>query len=132
MLIGLGRQAAVQSLMELAKGTAALILNPAAAGNHFAAAGLFAGASAAAGVAGKALGGGGGGAVGGGMASPTGTIQTAPAPERERAEETSMVFNVNFSGAVIYDTQRAAEQALADRITNLQNTRRRGAPRRAY
>ena len=132
MLIGLGRQAAVQSLMELAKGTAALILNPAAAGNHFAAAGLFAGASAAAGVAGKALGGGGGGAVGGGMASPTGTIQTAPAPERERAEETSMVFNVNFGGAVIYDTQRAAEQALADRITNLQNTRRRGAPRRAY
>jgi hypothetical protein len=110
-----------------------LILNPAAAGNgHFAAAGLFAGASAAAGVAGKALGGGGGGAAGGGMASPTGTIQTAPAPERERAEETSMVFNVNFGGAVIYDTQRAAEQALADRITNLQNTRRRGAPRRAY
>lgn len=132
MLIGLGRQAAVQSLMELAKGTAALILNPAAAGNHFAAAGLFAGASAAAGVAGKALGGGGGGTAGGGMASPTGTIQTAPAPERERAEETSMVFNVNFGGAVIYDTQRAAEQALADRITNLQNTRRRGAPRRAY
>lgn len=132
MLIGLGRQAAVQSLMELAKGTAALILNPAAAGNHFAAAGLFAGASAAAGVAGKAIGGGGGGAAGGGMASPTGTIQTAPAPERERAEETSMVFNVNFGGAVIYDTQRAAEQALADRITNLQNTRRRGAPRRAY
>jgi predicted metalloprotease len=43
-----------------------------------------------------------------------------------------MVFNINFGGAVIYDTQRAAEQALADRITNLQNTRRRGAPRRAY
>jgi len=41
-----------------------------------------------------------------------------------------MVFNINFGGAVIYDTQRAAEQALADRITTLQNTRRRGAPRR--
>ena len=134
MLIGLGRQAAVQSLMELAEGTAALFIpgGQATANGHFAAAGLFAGASAAAGVAGKALGGGGGGAAGGGMASPTGTIQTAPAPERERAEETSMVFNVNFGGAVIYDTQRAAEQALADRITNLQNTRRRGAPRRAY
>lgn len=132
MLIGLGRQAAVQSLMEVAKGTAALILNPAAAGNHFAAAGLFAGASAAAGVAGKALGGGGGGASSGGVASPTGTPQTAPAPEREQAEQTAMVFNINFGGAVIYDTQRAAEQALADRITNLQNTRRRGAPRRAY
>lgn len=131
MLIGLGRQAAVQSLMEVAKGTAALILNPAAAGNHFAAAGLFGAASAAAGVAGKALGGGGGAAGGGVSASPTGTPQTAPTPERERAEETAMVFNVNFGGAVIYDTQRAAEQALADRITNLQNTRRRGAPRRA-
>ena len=131
MLIGLGRQAAVQSLMEVAKGTAALILNPAAAGNHFAAAGLFGAASAAAGVAGKALGGGGGAAGGGVSASPTGTPQTAPTPERERAEETAMVFNINFGGAVIYDTQRAAEQALADRITNLQNTRRRGAPRRA-
>ena len=131
MLIGLGRQAAVQSLMEIAKGTAALILNPAAAGNHFAAAGLFGAASAAAGVAGKALGGGGGAASGGVSASPTGTPQTAPKPERERAEETAMVFNINFGGAVIYDTQRAAEQALADRITNLQNTRRRGAPRRA-
>ena len=131
MLIGLGRQAAVQSLMEVAKGTAALILNPAAAGNHFAAAGLFGAASAAAGVAGKALGGGGGAAGGGVSASPTGTPQTAPTPERERAEETPMVFNINFGGAVIYDTQRAAEQALADRITNLQNTRRRGAPRRA-
>ena len=131
MLIGLGRQAAVQSLMEVAKGTAALILNPAAAGNHFAAAGLFGAASAAAGVAGKALGGGGGAASGGVSASPTGTPQTAPTPERERAEETAMVFNINFGGAVIYDTQRAAEQALADRITNLQNTRRRGAPRRA-
>ena len=41
-----------------------------------------------------------------------------------------MVFNINFGGAVIYDTQRAAEQALADRITTLQNVNRRGAPRR--
>jgi len=41
-----------------------------------------------------------------------------------------MVFNINFGGAVIYDTKRSAEQALADRITSLQNTRRRGAPRR--
>jgi hypothetical protein len=31
---------------------------------------------------------------------------------------------------VIYDTKKSAEQALADRITNIQNTRRRGAPRR--
>ena len=135
MLVGLGRQAAVQSLMELAKGTAALFIPgaQATAAGHFKASALFAGASAAAGVAGKAMGGGGSATGGGGGAtSPTGTPQTAAAPERERAEETGMVFNINFGGAVIYDTQRAAEQALADRITNLQNTRRRGAPRRAF
>ena len=131
ILIALGRQAAVQALMETAKGTAALFINPSAAGNHFAAAGMFLGASAAAGVAGKALGGGGGGGSSS-ASSPTGTPQTAPTPERETVEESSMVFNINFGGAVIYDTQRAAEQALADRITNLQNTRRRGAPRRAF
>jgi len=132
ILISLGQQAAVQSLMETAKGTAALILNPAGAANHFVAAGLFAGAAASAGVAGKAMGGGSGGSVAtasAGAISPTGTPQTATTPEREQAETSSMVFNINFGGAVIYDTQRAAEQALADRITNLQNTRRRGAPR---
>lgn len=131
ILIALGRQAAVQALMETAKGTAALFVNPAAAGNHFTAAGMFFGASAAAGVAGKALGGGGGGGSSA-AASPTGSPQIAPTPERETAEESSMTFNINFGGAVIYDTQRAAEVALADRITNLQNTRRRGAPRRAF
>jgi predicted metalloprotease len=41
-----------------------------------------------------------------------------------------MVFNINFGGAVIYDSKQAAELALADRITNLQNMHRRGAPRR--
>jgi len=133
ILISLGQQAAVQSLMETAKGTAALILNPATASNHFVAAGLFAGAAASAGIAGKAMGGGGGGSMAtasAGATSPTGTPQTATTPQREQAETSSMVFNINFGGAVIYDTQRAAEQALADRITTLQNTRRRGAPRR--
>jgi|TARA_Y100000289_G_scaffold23556_1_gene22963 hypothetical protein len=133
ILISLGQQAAVQSLMETAKGTAALILNPAGASNHFLAAGLFAGAAASAGIAGKAMGGGGGGAVATtstGAVSPTGTPQTATTPDREQAETSSMVFNINFGGAVIYDTKKSAEQALADRITNIQNTRRRGAPRR--
>jgi len=132
ILVSLGQQAAVQSLMETAKGTAALILNPAAASNHFAAAGLFAGAAATAGLAGKSLGGGTTSASGGAVSStsPTGTPQTANTPQREQADTSQMVFNINFGGAVIYDTQRAAEQALADRITTLQNTRRRGAPRR--
>jgi len=134
VLIGLGEQASVESLMQFAKGTAALFLNPSLAANHFTAGGLFAGAAAAAGVAGKKLGGTGGAgtkaSASAGATSPTGTPQTATTPQREQAETSSMVFNINFGGAVIYDTQRAAEQALADRITNLQNTRRRGAPRR--
>jgi hypothetical protein len=127
ILIALGRQASVQALMETAKGTAALFLNPTAAGNHFAAAGLFTGAAIAAGAAGKAMGGGGGAASGAAATSPTGTPQTAPTPQREEAETSQMVFNINFAGSVIYDTQRAAEQALADRITTLQNT-----PKRCY
>ena len=107
ILISLGRQASVQALMETAKGTAALFLNPAASGNHFAAAGLFTGAAIAAGVAGKAIGGGGGAASGAAASSPTGTPQTAPTPQREEAETSQMVFNINFGGSVIYDTQRA-------------------------
>jgi len=140
ILKGLGQEAAVESMMETAKGISALFTAPALAGNHFAAAGVFAGAAALAGAAGAGLtnsantaisragrGGGGGGAL-----SPLGSPQTAPSPQREEAETSSMVFNINFGGAVIYDTQRAAEQAMADRITTLQNTRRRGAPRRSF
>jgi hypothetical protein len=132
-LVALGKQFAVQALGQTAEGIAALFLNPALAANKFAAAGAFATAAAAAGVAGTSLGGGSGG--GGSTASaastsPTGIAQTTTTPERERAETQQTVFNINFSGAVIYDTQRAAEQALADRITNLQNRQRRGGPRR--
>jgi len=131
ILFALGKQASVESLVQIAKGTAALFVAPKLAGNHFAAAGLFAGAATAAGIAGKSLGGGGSASAGGGGgASPSGAPTTAPPPQREQAEQTSMVFNVNFGGAVIYDTKKSAEQALADRITTLQNTRRRGAPRR--
>jgi len=128
---GLGQQAAVEALMNTAKGLAAAVLNPAAAGGYFAAAGVFGAAATAAGLASSALGGGGGGGGGGASAvSPTGSPQTAPTPEREQAESSSMVFNINFGGAVIYDSKQAAEQAMADRITRLQNVQRRGAPRR--
>jgi len=133
VLVGLGQQASVEAIMELAKGFAKLG-NPLTAGlasAHFKASAIFASASAVAGVAGKALGGGsGGGATASASVSPTGNPQTATTPEREQAETSSMVFNINFGGAVIYDTKKSAEQALADRITNIQNSRRRGAPRR--
>jgi uncharacterized protein YsxB (DUF464 family) len=130
ILFALGKQASVESLVQTAKGVASLFIAPQLASNHFAAAGLFAGAAAAAGIAGKSLGGGGGGGGGSASATPTGAPTTAPTPQREQAEQAPMVFNINFGGAVIYDTKRSAEQALADRITSLQNTRRRGAPRR--
>ena len=135
VLIGLGQQASVEALMELAKGFSKLAnpLTSALAPAHFKSAAIFTGAAAAAGVAGKALGGGGNAGVttaSTGATSPTGTPQTATTPDREQAETSSMVFNINFGGAVIYDTKKSAEQALADRITNIQNTRRRGAPRK--
>ena len=100
--------------------------------NHFASAGIFAGAAVAAGTASAALGGGGGGTSSPSTTSPTGLSQIAPEPERERAETAQTVFNINFGGAVVYDTRQAAERAFADRLTQLQNTRRRGAPRRTF
>lgn len=129
----LGQQAAIESLIELAKGIAATFVNPVEASTHFAAAAKFGAAATAAGLASAALGGGGGGGGGAAAAasvSPLGSPQEAPEVEREQARESQMVFNINFGGAVIYDTKASAEQALADRITNLQNTPRRGAPRR--
>jgi len=138
ILKGLGEQAAVEAMMETARGIATSFTMPALSANHFAAAGVFAAAAIAAGGAGAsitnkasgAIAKAGRGSSSSGGLSPTGTPQTAPSPQREQADTQAMVFNINFGGAVIYDTQRAAEQALADRITNLQNTRRRGAPRR--
>ena len=138
ILKGLGEQAAIEAMLETARGIATAFTAPALSANHFAAAGVFAAAAVAAGTAGAAITNKASGKVAkasrgaGGSESPTGTPQTAPTPQREKADTQPMVFNINFGGAVIYDTQRAAEQALADRITTLQNTRRRGAPRRRF
>ena len=136
-LLALGQQATVQALMATAQGIGLALLQPAASIGKFKEAAAFAASAAIATTAAKQMGatGGGAGSGGGGggsqgSQSPSGLAQTAPTPERERAESSPMVFNVNFSGAVIYDTQRAAEQALADRITNLQNRQRRGGPMR--
>jgi len=133
VLVALGQQAAVESLMFGAKAVASLFTNPALAANYGIASGVMAAAAATAGVSGRALGASGGGGGGGAPSiSPTGLSQIAPEPERERAETATTVFNINFGGAVVYDTKQAAERAFADRITQLQNTRRRGAPRRSF
>ena len=140
ILKGLGQQASVEAVMELAKGFSKLG-SPLTAGfapAHFKASAIFAGVAATAGIGGAmltnnantAISRAGRGTGSTSATSPTGTPQTATTPDREQAETSSMVFNINFGGAVIYDTKKSAEQALADRITNIQNTRRRGAPRR--
>ena len=129
VLKGLAIESGVRALMETAKGVAALFINPAEAAAAFKSAALYTAAAGAARVGAGALGVGGGGG-GGATASPTGAPQVAATPERESAQSESMVFNINFGGAVIYDTRRAAEVALADRITRLQNAGRRGAPMR--
>jgi hypothetical protein len=61
-----GRKMFVRGLEETAEGVAALIFNPAAAGQHFAAAGLFLAGSGVAAAAANALGAGGGAASGAG------------------------------------------------------------------
>ncbi len=128
-LNALASEAAVNALIETAKGVASAFTNPAESATHFTAAGQFAIAATAARGASALLGGGGGGGVtSGASSSPSGAPQTASAPIREEARESQIVYNINFGSSVIYDSKRAAEQALADRITTIQNTRRRGAP----
>jgi hypothetical protein len=129
VLKGLAIESGVRALMEAAKGFAMLFINPADSAAAFKSAALYTAAAGAARVGAGALGVGGGGG-GGTTASPSGAPQVASTPERESAQSEAMVFNINFGGAVIYDTRRAAEVALADRITRLQNAGRRGAPMR--
>ena len=130
ILQGLGKQSAVEALIETAKGFASLaILDAAGAATHFKSAALFTAGAVAAGAAGTALAGGGGGGGGGGGASPSGAPQTAPTPQRETAQETSTVFNINFGGSVIYDTKQAAERAMVDRLVGVMNQRNRGSRR---
>ena len=129
VLEGLAREAAVKSLMQFAEAAAYSFVNPALAAQHATAGGLFAAVASAAKVSHMAMGGGGGGGGGGSSASPSGAPLSAPAPQREQASTEAMTFNINFGGAVIYDTRRAAEQALADRVVETINRPRRGAVR---
>jgi hypothetical protein len=132
MLTALGKQAAVEALMFTAKGVAAAFVDPGAASGYFAAAGIMGAAAGAAGYAGVQLSERGGSAYSSGSIgpeSPTGSPQSAPAPERERAESSAMVFNINFGNSTIYDTKRAAQDAMASEIMRTINRQRRGAPR---
>lgn len=126
VLDGLKMEATVEALMETAKGTAALFLNPAAAANHFTAAGIFGSAAALAGGLSAAIPTPRRGGSNMSETSPSGSPQTSATPTRATATQSQIVYNVNFGGAVVYDTKRAAEMAMASRID-----RRRGEMRGA-
>ena len=126
-IYAIGQQAAVQSALLFAESVGRLAFGDVAGAALKAKAGaMHAGVAAIAGVAANKMGvGGSGGGGGEEPTSPSGIAQTS-APQREEASQEAIVYNINFSGAVIYDTKTAAEQALADRVTQLQNRRRRG------
>jgi len=127
ILKALAQQAVSQAVMQTAKGFGLLATKDfTGSAAAFKSAALYATAASVAGLASTALGGGGGGASQAG-ASPTGQPSVAPTPEREEVTTDSMVFNINFGGAVVYDTKKAAEQAFADRLVSIMNTPRRGA-----
>jgi hypothetical protein len=96
---------------------------------HFTAAAIFGSAATASAVGANLLGAGGSGGSSGATASPTGAPQVATAPQREQAESREMVFNLNFGGAVIYDTKEAAKRAMIGDIVRTYNGNNRGMPR---
>ena len=131
ILKSLAIEATVQSLMKGAQALAMLFVNPVEAGNLAASAAAYGAAAAAARAGAGALGvGGGGTAAGGGTtASPSGAPQVAGAPQRERAETRETVVNINFGGAVIYDSQEAARRAMMNELVRTYNSAPRGSAR---
>ena len=125
-IYALGQQAAVQSALSFAESIGRLAMgDTAGAGLKAKAGAMYAGVATLAGVTASKMGVGGSGGGENDDESPSGLSQTST-PTRERASQEAIVYNINFGGAVIYDTKTAAEQALADRVTQLQNRRRRG------
>lgn len=129
ILKGLAIEAGVRAIMETAAAIASAAVGDAkgALGHGAAAATYFAvGGAAAAGASALGVG---GGATGGTTASPTGAPQVAATPQREQADSREMVFNLNFGGAVIYDTKEAAKRAMIGDIVRTYNGNNRGMPR---
>lgn len=127
-------QAGVESIMETARGIAALATglptDAILASKHFQAAAFFATAASVSGVVGAKLAPNGGGGGGGGGASPTGTAQSVRDFDRgDREERGAVTINVNMGQATIFDTKAAAERAFADRVVSAINSPRRGAVR---
>jgi hypothetical protein len=130
ILKSLAIEAGARAIMETAMGFASVAVGDGkGAAGHFTAAAIFGSAATASAVGANLLGAGGSGASGGATASPTGAPQVATAPQREQAESREMVFNLNFGGAVIYDTKEAAKRAMIGDIVRTYNGNNRGMPR---
>ena len=129
-LQGLATEALARSLYEGAAGLASLALGPIGgvpASQHFAASAAFAGVATVAGLAGASIPSSKASASSG--SSPSGMAQTTQVQRPEAQKSEPMVFNVNFSGATIYDTKESAKRALSDEIVKYINEPRRGSPR---
>jgi len=131
LLKSLAIEAGVKALMTGAEALAMLFINPAQAGSLFAASGAYAATAAAARAGAGALGVSGGASTGGGgtTASPSGAPQVASTPQRATADTQATVVNINFGGAVIYDTQEAARRAMVNDIVRTYNQNPRGMAR---
>jgi hypothetical protein len=130
ILKSLAIEAGARAIMETAMGFASVAVGDGkGAIGHFTAAAIFGSAATASAVGANLLGAGGSGGSSGATASPTGAPQVATAPQREQAESREMVFNLNFGGAVIYDTKEAAKRAMIGDIVRTYNGNNRGMPR---
>lgn len=130
VLQSLAIEAGARALFQGAAALASYAIGDAkGATEHLASAAIYASAAVAAKAGATMLGGGAAGATGGATASPTGAPQVAATPDREEAESREMTFNLNFAGAVIYDTKEAAKRAMIGDLVRTYNGNNRGMPR---
>lgn len=130
ILKSLAIEAGVRAVMESAMAIASFAVGDAKGmAGHLAAAATYGTVGAAAATGANLLGVGGAGATGGTTTSPTGAPQVAGQATREQAETAQIIYNVNFGGAVIYDTKEAAKRAMVGDIVRTYNGNNRGMPR---
>jgi hypothetical protein len=120
-----------KALYETAMGFAAAAIGGpfggASAADHFTAAGLFAGVATLSGIASAAAGSPSTSSASTSI-SPTGASQTMSTETRETADKTEpVVFNINFSGANIYDSRESAMRAFSNQIASFMSEPRRGS-----
>ena len=130
VLQSLAIEAGARALFQGAAALASYAIGDAkGATEHLASAAIYASAAAAAATGATLLGAGASSGTGGATASPTGAPQVAATPQRDEAESREMTFNLNFGGAVIYDTKEAAKRAMIGDLVRTYNGNNRGMPR---